>query len=75
MFSKVTASLAAHEEIIKIPPKAHQMDYEAESVLVMGRRGNDVSARDLQLKTSMKNSDGSSRLEKPLRWGMAASPP
>ncbi len=70
VFSKFTAALAAHEETIKIPPQAHQMDYEAELVLVMGRHawqisrnkaldyvagytvGNDISARDLQLKTS-----------------------
>ncbi len=70
VFSKFPVSLAAHEETIKIPPRVHQMDYEAELVLVMGRRaweiapdqaldyvagytmGNDLSARDLQLKTS-----------------------
>lgn len=70
VFSKFTTSLAADGEIIAIPPKAHQMDYEAELIMVMGRRtwqvspdqaldnvagytvGNDVSARDLQLKTS-----------------------
>lgn len=70
IFNKFPSSLAADGEPIAIPPATQQLDYEAELVMVIGRRaehvkpenyahyvagytvGNDVSARDLQLRTS-----------------------
>lgn len=70
VFNKYNNSLAAHGEIIKIPPIAQKIDYEVELVIVMGKEsknvtqeealtkvfgyciGNDLSARDLQFKTS-----------------------
>ncbi|WP_025702094.1 fumarylacetoacetate hydrolase family protein, partial [Paenibacillus forsythiae] len=70
LFSKFGNSLAAHREVITLPDGAAQIDYEAELVLVIGKRtsrvtkeealssvfgytvGNDLSARELQLRTS-----------------------
>ncbi len=70
MFNKFPSALAADREPIAIPPATQQLDYEAELVMVIGRRaehvkpehyahyvagytvGNDVSARDLQMRTS-----------------------
>ncbi len=70
LFSKFNNALAAPGEVVPIPRTAEQTDYEAELVVVIGRRakyvseadaldhvlgycnGNDVSARDLQLRTS-----------------------
>lgn len=70
LFSKFNNALAAHGEIVPIPYTTTQTDYEAELVVVIGRRakyiseeaaldhvlgyanGNDLSARDLQLRTS-----------------------
>lgn len=70
LFSKFNNALAAHQEVIPLNPNAAQNDYEAELVVVIGRRarfigvsealdyvfgycnGNDLSARDLQMRTS-----------------------
>ncbi|QWU15544.1 2-keto-4-pentenoate hydratase/2-oxohepta-3-ene-1,7-dioic acid hydratase (catechol pathway) [Paenibacillus sophorae] len=70
LFSKFNNSLAAHREKITLPDGPSQIDYEAELVLVIGKRtsgvskeealssifgytvGNDLSARDLQFRTS-----------------------
>ncbi|WP_025695983.1 fumarylacetoacetate hydrolase family protein, partial [Paenibacillus durus] len=70
LFSKFNNSLAAHRETIALPDGPVQIDYEAELVLVIGKRtsgvtkeealscvfgytvGNDLSARDLQFRTS-----------------------
>lgn len=70
IFNKFPTALASDGEPIMIPVAAQQMDYEAELVIVVGDRadnievgesgryiagyavGNDVSARDLQMRTS-----------------------
>jgi 2-keto-4-pentenoate hydratase/2-oxohepta-3-ene-1,7-dioic acid hydratase in catechol pathway len=70
VFSKFRNTLAASGDRIPLPPTAVQYDYEAELVVVIGKKckyvpedkalevvfgycnGNDVSARDLQLRTS-----------------------
>ena len=70
LFNKFGTSLVGHQATVRPPYDAHQMDYEAELVIVMGRRchqvaetealdyvfgycnGNDLSARDLQFRTS-----------------------
>ncbi len=70
IFCKNKNTLCAHNEQIPIPSNTHQLDYEVELVLVIGKEakdikienakdyifgytiGNDVSARDLQNKTS-----------------------
>jgi len=84
LFSKFSNAVAAHGEDILIPPVTKQVDYEAELVIVMGKRakrvakedaldyvlgytcGNDLSARDLQRRTSQwllgKSCDGFSPL-------------
>lgn len=69
LFSKFNNALAAHNQIIQLPKSAEQFDYEAELVIVIGKKasnvskedalsyvfgytaGNDLSARDLQLRT------------------------
>lgn len=69
LFSKFNNALAAHRDEVVIPQGTEQMDYEAELVIVMGKKaknvseeealsyvfgysaGNDISARDLQMKT------------------------
>jgi 2-keto-4-pentenoate hydratase/2-oxohepta-3-ene-1,7-dioic acid hydratase in catechol pathway len=68
VFGKFTSSVCGPEEAISLPSASHEVDYEAELVVVMGRRashvpqseameyvagytiGNDVSARDWQLR-------------------------
>lgn len=68
VFAKLTSSLIGPGAEIRLPPVSSQVDYEAELVVVIGRRaknvaesesskyvagftiGNDVSARDWQLK-------------------------
>ncbi len=72
LFSKYATALIGHEEPIVLPSVSNEVDYEAELVVVMGRRvrrispqeglaavagytiGNDVSARDWQLKKDGK---------------------
>lgn len=69
VFSKFHNALAAHGDDIPIPPVTHEVDYEAELAIVIGKRAyrvseqdalsyvfgycaaNDVSARDLQMRT------------------------
>ncbi|MBY9079151.1 fumarylacetoacetate hydrolase family protein [Paenibacillus sp. HN-1] len=70
LFSKLDNTLSAHKETIAIPPGLLQIDYEAELVVVIGRRasrvaeeealtcvfgyaaGNDLTARELQFRTT-----------------------
>jgi 2-keto-4-pentenoate hydratase/2-oxohepta-3-ene-1,7-dioic acid hydratase in catechol pathway len=70
VFSKFNTALAAHRQPVRLEKNAEQYDYEAELVVVIGRRarfvpeaealsyvfgycnGNDLSARDLQTRTS-----------------------
>lgn len=70
VFSKFSNTIAAHGDAVALPKRSAQVDYEAELVVVIGRRavdvseedalsfvlgytnGNDLSARDLQLRTS-----------------------
>ncbi len=70
LFSKFRNALAAHNEIIPLPENAVKFDYEAELVVVIGKKavnvskeealsyvfgytaGNDLSARELQTRTS-----------------------
>jgi 2-keto-4-pentenoate hydratase/2-oxohepta-3-ene-1,7-dioic acid hydratase in catechol pathway len=72
LFSKYATALIGHEEPIVLPSVSNEVDYEAELVVVIGRRvrkvspqegmaavagytiGNDVSARDWQLKKDGK---------------------
>lgn len=72
LFSKYPTALIGHEEPIVLPSVSNEVDYEAELVVVLGRRarrispqegleavagytiGNDVSARDWQLKKDGK---------------------
>ncbi|MEG0766439.1 MAG: fumarylacetoacetate hydrolase family protein, partial [Clostridia bacterium] len=69
-FSKFSNALAAHGQAVTLPRESSQIDYEAELVVVLGKRcrdvkpeaalsyvfgytlGNDLSARDLQMRTS-----------------------
>jgi len=70
LFSKFSNALAAHNQKIALPKTAEKYDYEAELVIVIGKKascvakdealsyvfgytaGNDLSARDLQMRTS-----------------------
>lgn len=70
LFSKFGNALAGPDEDVPLPRLAEQHDYEAELVVVIGRRtryaseadaldsvlgycnGNDISSRDLQMRTS-----------------------
>jgi 2-keto-4-pentenoate hydratase/2-oxohepta-3-ene-1,7-dioic acid hydratase in catechol pathway len=72
VFSKYATALAGHGQNIVLPPVSEEIDYEAELVVVVGKRGknlkaeqaaeyvagytigNDVSARDWQLKKDGK---------------------
>ncbi|MGM8211265.1 fumarylacetoacetate hydrolase family protein [Virgibacillus sp. W0430] len=80
LFNKFNNSLAGHKEEITISKYTHELDYEAELGIVIGKQtkditedeafdhvfgyftANDVSARDLQLRSSQwmlgKTSDG-----------------
>src|SRR5262245_27817899 len=42
LFSKFTTALVGHEADIVLPPVSQEVDYEAELVLVVGRRGKNV---------------------------------
>ncbi len=70
LFNKFPNSVVGSGATVDVPADAEQMDYEAELVMVMGKRcsrvseeealdyvvgycnGNDISARDLQFRTS-----------------------
>lgn len=69
VFGKFANSLSAHRQAVPMPQNSRCIDYEAELVMVVGRRakdlpeaealgcifgytvGNDLSARDLQMRT------------------------
>jgi 2-keto-4-pentenoate hydratase/2-oxohepta-3-ene-1,7-dioic acid hydratase in catechol pathway len=44
LFSKYPTALIGHDEAIILPPVSHEVDYEAELVLVVGRRGRNLKA-------------------------------
>jgi len=47
LFNKYNNALLGHEGVLQLPSKvASQFDYEAELVVVIGKRARDVSARD-----------------------------
>ncbi len=46
IFSKLPGSLNAHNSPIILPPHAHQVDYEAELAVIIGRRAKHVSEAD-----------------------------
>ena len=46
IFSKLPGSLNAHNSPIILPPHAHQVDYEAELAVVIGKRAKHVSEAD-----------------------------
>jgi 2-keto-4-pentenoate hydratase/2-oxohepta-3-ene-1,7-dioic acid hydratase in catechol pathway len=70
LFSKFSNTLSSHKQQVKITETIHQVDYEAELAIVIGKEGqnikeedaldyvfgyscsNDLSARDLQFKSS-----------------------
>jgi 2-keto-4-pentenoate hydratase/2-oxohepta-3-ene-1,7-dioic acid hydratase in catechol pathway len=72
LFSKYPSALIGHGADIVLPPVSHEVDFEAELVVVIGKRGrpkspqealahvagytigNDISARDWQLKKDGK---------------------
>ena len=43
LFSKFTTALTGHEEAIVLPPVSSEVDYEAELVIVIGKRGRWLS--------------------------------
>src|SRR5581483_10282823 len=43
LFSKFTTALTGHEDAILLPPVSSEVDYEAELVIVIGRRGRWLS--------------------------------
>src|SRR5207249_11493671 len=44
LFSKYATALIGHGEAIVLPPVSQEVDYEAELVVVVGKRGRHVSA-------------------------------
>ena len=70
IFAKFPNTLAAHNQVVKIPAGAKKIDYEAELVVIMGRDkkpfaytvGNDLSIREWQKEAPTwivgKNADG-----------------
>lgn len=46
LFSKFNSALAAHRQVIPLPRTAEQFDYEAELVIVIGRKTSRVSRED-----------------------------
>ncbi len=42
LFAKFPNTLIGHRESIRLPRVSHQLDYEAELMLVIGRRGKDI---------------------------------
>jgi 2-keto-4-pentenoate hydratase/2-oxohepta-3-ene-1,7-dioic acid hydratase in catechol pathway len=44
LFSKYPTALIGHGESIILPPVSHEVDYEAELVIVVGRRGRNLKA-------------------------------
>ncbi|HZG17845.1 MAG TPA: fumarylacetoacetate hydrolase family protein [Candidatus Bathyarchaeia archaeon] len=84
LFNKFANTVSAHNDVIELPVTSKQIDYEAELVIVMGKKAkhvsreaalehvfgycnvNDLSARDLQMRTPQwllgKSCDGFSPL-------------
>lgn len=46
IFSKLSTTLIGHEVAIQLPRCSQQVDFEAELVVVIGRRGKEIAARD-----------------------------
>jgi 2-keto-4-pentenoate hydratase/2-oxohepta-3-ene-1,7-dioic acid hydratase in catechol pathway len=46
IFNKFATAVAAHESTVLLPPESQEVDYEAELVVVMGRRARRVSVAD-----------------------------
>ncbi len=46
VFSKFNNALTAHNEKIKLPKAAYKFDYEAELVIVIGKKGKDIPKED-----------------------------
>lgn len=44
LFSKYTTALVGHEQPIILPPVSYEVDYEAELVIVVGKRGRHIPA-------------------------------
>jgi 2-keto-4-pentenoate hydratase/2-oxohepta-3-ene-1,7-dioic acid hydratase in catechol pathway len=44
LFSKYPTALIGHGDTIVLPPVSHEVDYEAELVIVIGRRGRNLKA-------------------------------
>jgi 2-keto-4-pentenoate hydratase/2-oxohepta-3-ene-1,7-dioic acid hydratase in catechol pathway len=44
LFSKYTTALIGHGDAIVLPPVSREVDYEAELVIVVGKRGRNISA-------------------------------
>jgi 2-keto-4-pentenoate hydratase/2-oxohepta-3-ene-1,7-dioic acid hydratase in catechol pathway len=44
LFSKYPTALIGHDQPIVLPPVSHEVDYEAELVIVVGRRGRNLKA-------------------------------
>src|SRR5207248_449536 len=42
LFSKYPTALVGHDQAIVLPPVSHEVDYEAELVIVVGRRGRNL---------------------------------
>lgn len=43
LFSKYATALIGHNENIVLPPVSHEVDYEAELVIVVGKRGRNIA--------------------------------
>jgi 2-keto-4-pentenoate hydratase/2-oxohepta-3-ene-1,7-dioic acid hydratase in catechol pathway len=48
LFSKFTTALIGHEEAIVLPRVSEEVDYEAELVLVIGRKGRNLTGADAE---------------------------
>jgi 2-keto-4-pentenoate hydratase/2-oxohepta-3-ene-1,7-dioic acid hydratase in catechol pathway len=48
LFSKFTTALTSHGEAIVLPPVSNEVDYEAELVIVVGKRGRHLSLQAAQ---------------------------
>jgi 2-keto-4-pentenoate hydratase/2-oxohepta-3-ene-1,7-dioic acid hydratase in catechol pathway len=46
LFSKYATALIGHEEAIVLPPVSREVDYEAELVIVVGKRGRNIQSAD-----------------------------
>ena len=46
VFNKFVSTLIAHGDTIRLPKVSHRVDYEAELVVVIGKRGRDIARQD-----------------------------